>query len=156
MRYPQGMNILSHALDIPQLLQTTRNIAVVGCSPKPARDSHEVAQYLQAHGYRIVPVNPIVAASDHPRILGERCYASLHDAAQALPAGQRFDIVDVFRNSADVPPIIDDAIAVGAGLVWLQLGVAHAQAAAKAQAAGLGVVQDRCIKLDHMAWLAEG
>jgi uncharacterized protein len=143
-------------IDISQLLQTTRSVAIVGCSPKPERDSHEVAQYLQAHGYRIVPVNPIVAASETPQILGQRCYASLRDAMQALPAGQRFDVVDVFRNSADVPPVVDEAIAVGAGMVWLQLGVEHAQAAAKAQAAGLGVVQNRCIKLDHMAWLAQG
>jgi uncharacterized protein len=144
------------SIDIPQLLQTTRTIAVVGCSPRPERDSHEVAQYLQAQGYRIVPVNPVVAASAAPQILGERCYASLHEAMQALPAGQRFDVVDVFRNSAEVPPVVDEAIAVGAGMLWLQLGVAHAPAAAKAQAAGLGVVQNRCIKLDHMAWLAQG
>lgn len=150
------MNPDAASINIPQLLQTTRTIAVVGCSPKPERDSHEVAQYLQAHGYRIVPVNPVVAASAKPRILGERCYATLHEAMQALPAGERFDVVDVFRNSADVPPVVDAAIVIGAGMVWLQLGVEHAQAAAKAQAAGLGVVQNRCIKLDHMAWLAQG
>jgi uncharacterized protein len=141
---------------IPDLLRSSKTIAIVGCSPKPERDSHEVAQYLQSHGYRIVPVNPIVAASATPQILGERCYATLQEATQALPAGARFDVVDVFRSSADVPPIVDDAIAVKAGMVWLQLGVEHAQAAAKAQAAGLGVVQNRCVKLDHMAWLAQG
>jgi uncharacterized protein len=143
-------------IDIPQLLQSIRTIAIVGCSPKPERDSHEVAQYMQAQGYRIIPVNPVVAASANPKILGEHCYASLQDAAKALPAGQRLDVVDVFRNSADVPPVVQEAIDVGAGLVWLQLGVEHAQAAAQAQAAGLGVVQNRCIKLDHMAWRSQG
>lgn len=147
---------MTNPVDIPALLQTTRTIAVVGCSPKPERDSHEVAQYMQAHGYRIVPVNPIVAASATPHILGERCYATLQEAAQALPVGEQFDIVDVFRNSADVPPVVDASIAIGAGMVWLQLGVEHAQAAAKARSSGLGVVQNRCIKLDHMAWLAQG
>jgi uncharacterized protein len=144
------------ALNISDLLRSSKTIAIVGCSPRPERDSHEVAAYLQSHGYRIVPVNPVVSASDKPQILGERCYATLQEAAQALPAGQRFDVVDVFRNSADVPPIVDAAISVKAGMVWLQLGVEHAQAAARAQAAGLDVVQNRCIKLDHMAWLAQG
>jgi uncharacterized protein len=150
------MSNTTPALNIPGILRSSKTIAIVGCSPRPERDSHEVAEYLQSHGYRIVPVNPVVSASDKPQILGERCYASLQEAAQALPAGQRFDVVDVFRNSADVPPVVDDAIAVKAGMVWLQLGVEHAQAAASAQAAGLGVVQNRCIKLDHMAWLAQG
>ena len=130
-------------------LRQARTVAVVGCSPQPHRDSFDVARYLQTAGYRILPVNPVVAASSQTQILGERCYASLADAAQALPAGQRIDIVVIFRRSDDVPPVVDEAIAVSAGAVWMQLGIAHAQAAARAQAAGLQVVQNRCIKIEH-------
>ena len=130
-------------------LRQARTVAVVGCSPQPHRDSFDVARYLQTAGYRILSVNPVVAASSQTQILGERCYASLADAAQALPAGQRIDIVVIFRRSDDVPPVVDEAIAVGAGAVWMQLGIAHAQAAARAQAAGLQVVQNRCIKIEH-------
>ncbi len=130
-------------------LRQARTVAVVGCSPQPHRDSFDVARYLQTAGYRILPVNPEVAASSQTQILGERCYASLADAAQALPDGQRIDIVVIFRRSDDVPPVVDEAIAVSAGAVWMQLGIAHAQAAARAQAAGLQVVQNRCIKIEH-------
>ena len=130
-------------------LRQARTVAVVGCSPQPHRDSFDVARYLQTAGYRILSVNPVVAASSQTQILGERCYASLADAAQALPAGQRIDIVVIFRRSDDVPPVVDEAIAVSAGAVWMQLGIAHAQAAARAQAAGLQVVQNRCIKIEH-------
>ena len=133
-------------------LRQARTVAVVGCSPQPHRDSFDVARYLQTAGYRILPVNPVVAASSQTQILGERCYASLADAAQALPAGQRIDIVVIFRRSDDVPPVVDEAIAVSAGAVWMQLGIAHAQAAARAQAAGLQVVQNRCIKIEHRQW----
>ena len=133
-------------------LRQARTVAVVGCSPQPHRDSFDVARYLQTAGYRILLVNPVVAASSQTQILGERCYASLADAAQALPAGQRIDIVVIFRRSDDVPPVVDEAIAVSAGAVWMQLGIAHAQAAARAQAAGLQVVQNRCIKIEHRQW----
>lgn len=133
-------------------LRQARTVAVVGCSPQPHRDSFDVARYLQTAGYRILPVNPVVAASSQTQILGERCYASLADAAQALPAGQRIDIVVIFRRSDDVPPVVEEAIAIGAGAVWMQLGIAHAQAAARAQAAGLQVVQNRCIKIEHRQW----
>jgi uncharacterized protein len=130
-------------------LLAARTIAVVGCSPKPQRDSYDVARYLQAVGYRILPVNPVVVASGPAHILGQPCYASLADAAQALPAGLRIDIVVIFRNSDDVPPVVDAAIAVHAGAVWMQLGIAHTRAAALAEAAGLHVVQNRCIKIEH-------
>ncbi len=145
------MNPSVTAVGIAQLLQTTRTIAIVGCSPKPERDSHEVAQYLQSHGYRIVPVNPIVATHT-PQILGQRCYASLQEAARDCT----IDMVDVFRRSDAVPALADDAIAIGAKSLWLQLGVVHDAAAAKARAAGLVVVQDLCIKLEHLAWLRAG
>ena len=127
-----------------ELLKTCRTIAVVGLSSNPARPSFGVAQYMQAHGYRIIPVNP-----NEAEILGENCYATLTAAAQH----ETFDMVNCFRNSADIPPIVDEAIALsalaGIKAVWMQQGVAHPQAAAKAEAAGLAVVQDRCLKIEH-------
>ena len=130
--------------NIKHILKDSRTIAMVGLSPKSHRDSFEVAQYLQTQGYRIIPVNPNAGVAE---ILGEKVYATLTQAAAAQPV----DVVDCFRNSADIPPIVDEAIAIGAKVVWMQLTVAHASAAAQAEAAGLLVVQDRCIKLDHMA-----
>lgn len=117
------------------LLREAREIAVVGISDKPERPSHEVAAFLQGRGYRIIPVNP--ALQD---VLGERCYPSL--AAYGKPV----DIVDIFRASEAVPPIVDEAISLGARCVWMQEGVSHEDAARKARGAGLLVVQDRCIK----------
>lgn len=133
--------------DVAHLLRSTRTIAVVGLSPKPHRASFDVARYLQSVGYRIVPVNPVVAATPGAQILGERCYASLRDAAQDV----QIDMVNVFRNSADVPPVADDAIAIGAFSLWLQLGIVHDAACARAREAGLQVVQDACIKVKHRA-----
>lgn len=132
---------------IPQILNESRTIAVVGLSSKPERASHEVAAYLQAHGYRIVPVNP---SYEGQQILGETVYASLQDAANALaPGGQRIDIVDCFRKSEDIPPLVRDAIAIRAGCLWMQLGIENQQAADLARAAGLDVVMDHCIKIEH-------
>ena len=129
---------------IAELLKTCRAIAVVGLSSNPTRPSYGVAQYMQAHGYRIIPVNP-----NETEILGEKCYASLSAAA----GQEKFDMVNCFRNSADIPPIVDEAIALaalaGIKAVWLQQGIRHPQAAAKAAAAGLAVVQDRCLKIEH-------
>jgi predicted CoA-binding protein len=136
------------------ILSTCRTLAVVGLSPHADRPSHGVARYMQSHGYRIVPVNPLVAR-EGGHILGEPCHASLPDAARALAAeGLRIDLVDCFRKSEDIPPLAEDAIAVGARCLWMQLGVSHAQAADRAQAAGLRVVQDRCIKIEHARWMA--
>ena len=135
--------------DMAQALRTARTIAVVGLSPKPHRESFNVARYLQAAGYRILPVNPIVAASDEPTILGEPCYANLQSAAQSLPAGQRIDVVNVFRNSEDVPPVAQEAVEVGARALWLQLGIENEDAAALALAHGLLVWQDCCIKIER-------
>lgn len=131
---------------IAHILSTCRTVAVVGLSPKPQRDSHEVAQYMQAHGWRIIPVNPVAAASGEP-ILGEKVYATLTQAAQH----EKIELVDVFRNAADVPPIAAEAIAIGARALWLQLGIEHAGAAAAAQAAGLLVVQNKCLLVEHRA-----
>lgn len=129
---------------VAHILSTCRTVAVVGLSPKAHRDSFRVAQYMQAHGWRVVPVNP-VAASSGTRILGELIYATLTDAARA----EKIDLVDVFRNSIEVPPIVDEAIALKLPAIWLQLGVRHDPALAKAQAAGLVAVQDRCLMVDH-------
>ena len=133
---------------IPTKLTTWRTIAVVGLSIKPNRASHEVAQYMQRHGYRIIPVNPTYAGN---RILNEICHASLSEAAAMLAKDSvKIDVVDCFRKSEAIPPIADEAIAIGAQCLWMQLGVINAEAAAKASAAGLAVVMDRCIKIEHM------
>jgi predicted CoA-binding protein len=134
---------------IIQILQESQTIAVVGLSNNPDRASHEVAEYLQQNGYRIVPVNPVYAGQ---RILGEPVYATLQEAADALaPQGRRIDIVDCFRKAEDIVPIAKDAIAVRAGCLWMQLGIENQAAADLARAAGLEVVMNRCIKIEHRA-----
>ena len=125
---------------IAHILTHHRTVAVVGLSPKPHRDSYGVARYMQAQGWRIVPINPLAT-----EILGEPAYPSLTEAARHTA----IDLVNVFRNSADVPPVVDEAIAIGAQAVWLQLGVQHDAAAEKARQAGLRVVQDKCLKVEH-------
>ena len=133
---------------IDRILTESRTIAVVGLSKREDRPSHEVAHYLQSHGYRILPVNPSYAGT---RILGETCYPTLADAAQAMKEeGGRIDVVDCFRKSEEVGPAVDDAIAIGARTVWMQLGVVDEAAAARAEKAGLDVVMDKCIKIEHM------
>jgi len=133
------------------LLQHSHAIAVVGLSPKPERPSHRVAQYLLQQGYRVLPVNPLLAGQS---ILGQPCYPSLAEAAAAMAAkGGRIDIVDVFRQSVEVPPLAEDAIALGAAALWLQLGVTHPEAEARAAAAGLQVVSGRCLKIEHQRLL---
>lgn len=132
---------------IAQILNDSKTIAIVGLSNKPDRASNEVAAYLQEHGYRIVPVNPSYAGDS---ILGEPVYATLQEAADALAgSGQRIDIVDCFRKSADIPPIAREAIAVRAGCLWMQLEIENQAAADLARAAGLDVVMDHCIKIEH-------
>ena len=132
--------------DVIHILSHCKTIAVVGLSAKPERASFDVARYMQTQGYRIVPVNPNAGVA---QILGETVYASLEEAAKNQPSDQPIDLVNCFRNSEDIPPIVDAAIAIKAKAVWMQLGIANADAAIKAQAAGLLVVQDRCIKIDH-------
>ena len=134
---------------IRQILENDRTIAIVGMSDKPHRASHEVAHYLQKHGYRIVPVNPLVAR-EGGQILGETAYASVTEAAAALAAqGQKIDMVDCFRKSEDIPPLAEEAVAIGASCLWLQLGVRHEEAAQRAEDAGLQVIQNRCVKIEH-------
>lgn len=128
--------------DIRWVLRHCRTVAVVGLSPKPHRDSYMVARYMQTQGWRIVPVNPMAAGQ---AILGEPVYPSLVEAARH----ERIELVNCFRNSADIPPIVDEAITIGALAVWMQLGVEHDEAAARARKAGLRVVQNRCLKIDH-------
>jgi predicted CoA-binding protein len=129
--------------DPAQILRDFRAIAVVGLSPKPDRPSHRVALYLQGAGYEIIPVNP-----GHERLLGLRAYPDL----TAVPG--RVEIVAIFRNPSEVPAIVESAIAIGAKVVWMQLGIVHEEAAAKARAAGLQVVMDRCLMVDHQHYLS--
>ena len=132
---------------IEQILRSAKTVAVVGLSPKPERASFHVAEYLQSQGYRIVPVNPMYAGQ---QILGETVYATLQEAADALAQnGTRIDVVDVFRKSEDVPPVAKDAIDVRAGTLWMQLGIENQVAADLARAAGLDVVMDRCMLVEH-------
>ena len=133
---------MTEAQDIAHILATCRTVAVVGLSPKPHRDSYEIAQYMQAQGWRIVPINP---AAQVREILGEPVYPSLMEAAKHV----QIDLVDVFRNSANVPPVADEAIAIGAKALWLQLGIEHRVSAENARAAGLTVVQNRCLLVAH-------
>lgn len=120
---------------IRELLTETKVWAVVGCSPEPARDSHRVAAFLQSRGFRVIPVNPKESS-----ILGETCYASVAD----IPASEGVEVVDIFRRSEQAGVHVDEAIAIGAKGVWLQLGVIDGAAAARASEAGLQVVMDHC------------
>ncbi|QNN57223.1 CoA-binding protein [Diaphorobacter ruginosibacter] len=131
------------------VLSHCRTLAVVGLSPQWNRPSHFAAKYMQAHGYRIIPVNPLVAR-DGGDILGERAYASVTEAARAMKdQGVAIDMVDCFRKSEDIPPLAEEAIAVGAKCLWLQLGVFNEAAGMKAEAAGLQVIENRCVKIEH-------
>ena len=126
--------------DIRSILSSSKTIAVVGASPKPWRDSGSIAQFLIGRGYTVYPVNP-----RYKEVLGEKCYPDL----KSLP--EKIDIVDIFRKSEEVEPIIDEAIAIGAKVIWMQLGVVNAHAAEKAESAGMQVIMDRCIAIDHRA-----
>jgi hypothetical protein len=123
---------------VTELLRTSRTIAVVGLSNRRQRPSHGVAQYMQAAGYRIIPVNPKEA-----EVLGERSYARLEDVPEKV------DIVDIFRRWEYVPEVVESAIRIGARAVWMQEGVIHPPAAERAQQAGLVVVMDACILKEH-------
>ena len=126
--------------ELARLVREAKTIAVVGLSPKTARPSNEVATYMQEAGYRIVPVNP-----GHDRILGERSYRTLADAAR----DQRIDIVDVFRRSELAGGVVDESLAIRPGLIWLQVGVVDEEAAARAAARGIPMVMDRCLAVYH-------
>jgi hypothetical protein len=123
---------------ITELLRSSRNIAVVGLSSRPFRPSHGVAEYLQRAGYRIFPVNP-----NETEILGEKCYPRLEDVPE------RVDIVDIFRRSEFVPPVVESAVRIRVRAVWMQEGVIHPEAAERARQAGLLVVMDACLLKEH-------
>lgn len=127
---------------IRDLLRASHTIAVVGLSGKKFRPSYGVAEYMQKEGYRIIPVNP-----NETEVLGEKSYARIEDIPEHI------DIVDIFRRPEFVGPVVDSAIQVGAGAIWMQEGVVHEEAAQKARAAGLTVVMDRCILKEHMRLL---
>ena len=131
--------------DVQRILKQTKTIAVVGLSDKPDRDSYQIASYLQQHGYRIIPVNPRVN-----EVLGEKAYPSLRDVPDPV------DVVDIFRRSEDVPPIVEDAIAIGAKVVWMQAGIVNEEAAARAETAGLAVIMNACMRSAHRALKASG
>jgi predicted CoA-binding protein len=131
--------------EIRDVLTASKTVAVVGLSDNPERASYHVAAYLQKHGYRIIPVNPAVT-----EVLGEPSYPGLREVPVPV------DLVDVFRRSEAVPPIVEDAIAIGAKAVWMQEGVVHEEAAARARAAGLKVVMDRCTLKEHARLAAGG
>jgi hypothetical protein len=124
-----------------RILGRCRRIAVVGLSAEWHRPSYFVGKYLLEHGYTMIPVNPRYA-----EVLGQRCWPNVTAAAAA---GVAIDLVDCFRRAEDIGPIADEAIAAGAKCLWMQLGVVNAAAAAKARAAGLDVVMDRCVKIEH-------
>lgn len=130
--------------EIKEILAKCKNVAVVGISPKEDRPSYGVASYLQSKGYRILPVRP-----DGDTLLGEKIYSSLTE----IPREIEIDVVDIFRRPEDVPPIVEDAIRRGAKVVWMQEGISHEEAAARARGAGLKVVMDRCMKKDHQSLL---
>jgi len=124
--------------ELKALLQTAKNIAVVGASNKPWRDSNGIMEYLIKEGYNVIPVNPA-----YDEVLGKKCYPNLKNIPETI------DIVDIFRNPAEVMPIIEDAIAVHAKVVWMQLTVVNEDAKKKAEDAGLVVMMDRCILIEH-------
>ncbi len=127
---------------LQRIFAASRTIAVVGLSPKTNRPSNQVALYLQQAGFRIIPVNP-----GQTEILGEPCYPDL----QSIP--EPVDVVDIFRRSEQVEPVVRDAIAISAKVIWMQQGIVNVEAAAIAEQAGLTVIMDRCMKVDHMQFI---
>ena len=129
-----------------QILSAYKTIAVVGLSVKPDRPANTIPAYLQKQGYRIIPVNPTLAGE----VMGEKVYPSLRDIPEPV------DVVEIFRRSEDVPPVVEDAIAIGAKVVWMQLGIINEVAALQAEAAGLQVVMDACMGATHHALRLRG
>ena len=135
---PFPSRLVDDMAGLADILANARTIAVVGLSTNWHRPSFFAAKYMQEHGYRVIPVNP-----QYAEVLGEKCYKSLRE----IP--ERVDIVDCFRKTEEILPLAEDAIAIGARVLWQQIGVLNRAAAAKAEAAGLDVVMDRCVKIEH-------
>lgn len=129
--------------EIAEILKKYRVVAVVGLSEDPNRPSHQVAHYLQQHGYRIVPINPACI-----EILGEKCYPGLQDVPFPV------EVVDIFRKVEAIPAIVAEALEVGAKVIWMQLGLVEIESAQMAKKAGLQVVMDHCMKIEHGKYLA--
>lgn len=134
-------------MTIPEILSKFKTIAVVGLSDKPEKPSNSVSKYMLEAGYTIIPINPT-----HEEVFGLKCYPSLTSLPDALKA--RVEIVNVFRKPSDVPPIVDEAIQIGAKAVWFQLGITHEASAEKARLNGLEVVQNRCILVEHQRYFS--
>lgn len=128
---------------IVDILKRYRTVAVVGLSSDPARASNHVGEYIKAAGYRMIPVNP-----NEREVFGEKSYADLASAAVAV-APTKIEIVDIFRRPENIPPVVDSAISIGAKVIWMQLGIEHPEAAAKALSAGLIVISDACLFVEH-------
>jgi predicted CoA-binding protein len=147
---PCSANDFKHAVTqagadtILELLKKYKTIAVVGLSSNPKRPSFGVTEYMQGAGYRIIPVNP-----NETEVLGEKSYARLEDVPEKI------DIVNVFRRAEDVPPVVESAIRIGAKVVWMQQGIENQEAAEKARAAGLVVIEDACILVEHRRRVGE-
>jgi predicted CoA-binding protein len=124
--------------EMKEILLTAKTIASVGLSANPAKESFGIVQYLKDQGYRIIPVNPSA-----PKIMGETAYPDL------LSVPEKVDVVQIFRKPEDVPPVVDQAIKIGAKVVWMQEGIVHEESAQKARAAGLKVVMDACMRSAH-------
>jgi predicted CoA-binding protein len=140
---PQGAQLNGDA--IGEILKTYKTIAVVGLSSNPERPSYGVTEYMQKAGYRIIPVNP-----NECEVLGEKSYARLEDVPEKI------EIVDIFRRPEDVPPVVESAIRTSAKVIWMQLGIENAEAAEKARAAGMTVVEDACMFVEHRRRLRVG
>lgn len=132
---------------LKQILQTTRTIASVGLSSNPDKESYQIVSYLKGRRYHILPVNPTAQF-----ILDEKAYSDL----LAIPETEKVDVVQIFRRPEDVPPVVEQAIKIGAKVVWMQVGVVNAEAAEAAQAAGLEVVMNRCMRAEHQRLIGGG
>jgi predicted CoA-binding protein len=140
---PENLKQEFSADPIADILKRCRTIAVVGLSSDPNRASNHVGEYIKAVGYRMIPVNP-----NEREVFGEKSYADLETAAAAI-APQKIEIVDIFRRPENIPPVVDRAIAIGAKVIWMQLGIEHEQSAAKALSSGLVIVMDACFFVEH-------
>src|SRR5215469_2626761 len=135
---PEGSHLAAGGDPIAEILKKCKTIAVVGLSSNPMRPSHEVSEYMQRAGYRIIPVNP-----NETEVLREKSYARLEDVPEKV------DVVNIFRRAEEVPPVVESAIRIGVPVAWMQLGIENEAAGEKARAAGLVVVEDACILVEH-------